>query len=79
MAPYGNPRVRRRNQRRAWRGASTGRHPVQRIAVTYGQRLRDADWAAAQAGDEAARARYFSTPRGATIFRSTGTTTRNED
>lgn len=50
MTPYGNPGVRRRNRRQAWRGTPTGRRPTHKTVTTYGRGQERAAWLASWAG-----------------------------
>ena len=50
MTPYGDPRVRRKSQRRAWRGTPTGRRATHQVITAYGRHQKPAAWLALWAG-----------------------------
>lgn len=50
MTPHGNPGVRRRNQRRAWRGTRRGRRSTHLVQTTYGRGQERAAWLASWSG-----------------------------
>jgi hypothetical protein len=58
MQPAGRTRVRRRDQRRAWRGTPGGRRATHRTETAYGRGQERRDWLARWAAAQASLPRY---------------------